>query len=84
MILYLCSMQQQPILNLITVNPNQCGGKPCVRGMRIRVTDVLELIANGLTAQQIIGELPDLTAEDVTACIKYAVAKINHPVLHAA
>ena len=77
-------MQAQPILNLITVNPNQCGGKPCVRGMRIRVTEVLELIANGLSSQQIINELPDLTTEDVTACIKYAMAKINHPVLHAA
>ena len=52
--------------------------------MRIRVTDVLELIANGLSVQQIITELPDLTREDVTACVKYAMAKINHPVLHAA
>ena len=77
-------MQQPSILNLITVNPNQCGGKPCVRGMRIRVTDILELISNGLSSQQIVNELPDLTSEDVTACIKYAMAKINHPVLHAA
>ena len=77
-------MQQSPILNRITINPNQCGGKPCVRGMRIRVTDVLELIANGLTTQQIINELPDLTNEDVMECVKYAMAKINHPVLHAA
>ena len=77
-------MQQPSILNCITTNPNQCGGKPCVRGMRIRVTDVLELIANGLSVQQIITELPDLTREDVTACVKYAMAKINHPVLHAA
>lgn len=84
MILYLCIMNSQSILNNITSNPNQCGGKPCVRGMRIRVTDVLELIANGFTTQQILAELPDLKAEDVTACVKYAMAKINHPVLHAA
>ena len=77
-------MQEQSLLKRITVNINQCGGKPCVRGMRIRVTDVLELISNGLTIQQVIQELPDLQKEDVTACIKYAVAKINHPVLHAA
>ena len=44
----------------ITVNPEQCGGRPCVRGMRIRVTDVIELFAAGLTAEQILKELPDL------------------------
>ena len=77
-------MQSQSLLNRITVNPNQCGGKPCVRGIRIRVTDVLELIANGLTSQQILQEFPDLEQDDITACVKYALAKINHPVLHAA
>ena len=77
-------MKEQSLLNRITVNPNQCGGKPCVRSMRIRVTDVLELISNGLTIQQVVQELPDLEKDDVTACIKYAMAKINHPVLHAA
>ncbi|MBI4929567.1 MAG: DUF433 domain-containing protein [Bacteroidetes bacterium] len=77
-------MEKTSILNRITVNSNQCGGKPCVRGMRIRVTDVLELIANGLTYEQVLSELPDLEKEDITACLKYAAAKINHPVLHAA
>ena len=77
-------MEQQSLLNRITVNPNQCGGRPCVRGMRIRVTDVLELIASRLTVQQILQELPDLEEDDVTACVRYALAKINHPVLHAA
>lgn len=77
-------MVQQSILNRITVNPNQCGGKPCVRGMRIRVTDVLDLIANGLSIEQVLAEMPDLEKDDVTACLKYASAKINHPVLHAA
>ena len=75
---------QQSVINRITINPNQCGGKPCVRGMRIRVTDVLELIAGGLTSAQVIAELPDLEKDDVSACLKYAAAKINHPVLHAA
>lgn len=68
----------------ITTNPGQCGGKPCVRGMRIRVTDVLELLANGLSREQILDELPDLESEDITECIQYAVAKIDHPVLVAA
>jgi uncharacterized protein (DUF433 family) len=53
----------------ITVNPLQCGGQPCIRGMRIRVTDVLELLAAGLTREQVLEELPDLEAEDVEACL---------------
>ncbi|MDQ6480485.1 DUF433 domain-containing protein [Dyadobacter sp. LHD-138] len=73
------------LLERITFNPNQCGGKPCIRNMRIRVTDVIELLANGLTPEQIISEeLPDLVPEDITACLLYATVKLNHPVLQAA
>ncbi len=68
----------------ITVNPKQCGGRPCVRAMRIRVMDVLDLLANGLTAQQVLEELPDLQPEDIQACLKYASRKLDHPVLTAA
>jgi uncharacterized protein (DUF433 family) len=68
----------------ITFNSNQCGGKPCVRGMRIRVSDVLSLLANGLSTNQIIEELPDLEAEDIQACLVYAISRIDHPVLIAA
>ncbi|MBK9934683.1 MAG: DUF433 domain-containing protein [Cytophagaceae bacterium] len=69
----------------ITFNPNQCGGKPCIRGLRIRVTDVLELLATGLSINEIITEeLPDLEYEDVIACLNYAVKKLNHPVIQAA
>ena len=68
----------------ITTNPAQCGGRPCVRGMRIRVADVLDLLSNGLTTQQVLQELPDLEAEDIQACLKYASRKLNHPVLTAA
>ena len=64
---------------IITVNPKQCGGVPCVRGLRIRVTDVLDLLANGMSVSEILDEHPDLTAQDVSACIKYAAEKINHP-----
>ena len=49
--------------------------------MRIRVTDVLDLLANGLTPQQILDELPDLDPEDIQACLQYASRKLNHPVL---
>jgi uncharacterized protein (DUF433 family) len=73
------------LLERITFNPNHCGGKPCIRNMRIRVTDVIELLANGLTPEQIvIEELPDLEPEDITACLLYAAIKLNHPVLQAA
>jgi uncharacterized protein (DUF433 family) len=65
----------------ITVNPEQCGGRPCIRGMRVRVSDVLDLFAAGLTGQQIREELPYLEAEDLQACLQYAAREINHPVL---
>lgn len=67
-------------LERITVDPEQCGGRPCVRGMRIRVTDVLELFAAGLSAEQILEELPDLESEDIQACVNFAVRKLDHPV----
>jgi uncharacterized protein (DUF433 family) len=71
-------------MNRITTDPEQCGGRPCIRGMRIRVTDVLDLLANALTPQQVLQELPDLELEDIQACLQYASRKLNHPVLIAA
>ncbi|MFN4149221.1 MAG: DUF433 domain-containing protein [Rhodocyclaceae bacterium] len=68
----------------ITVNPEQCGGRPCIRGMRIRVTDVLDLLANGLTPEQVLEELPDLEPDDIRACLSYASRRFDHPVLLAA
>jgi uncharacterized protein (DUF433 family) len=67
----------------ITVNPKQCGGQPCVRGMRIRVVDVLELLAAGLSPVQLRKELPDLETEDIKACLRYASQRLGHPVLAA-
>jgi len=67
--------------NRITVNPRQGGRRPCVRGMRIRVSEVLDLFASGLTALQILQEMPDLEAEDLKACLTYARRRIDHPVL---
>lgn len=67
----------------ITVNPEQCGGRPCIRGMRIRVVDVLDLLAAGLSQQQVLEELPDLEAEDISACLKFASSRLNHPILAA-
>ena len=71
------------LFNRITVNPRQCGGRPCIRGMRIRVIDILELLAAGLSFEQIIEELPDLELEDIKAALLYAVRKLDHPVLAA-
>ncbi len=71
------------IANRITVNPNQCGGRPCVRGMRIRVIDVLDLLTSGMTQNQVLEELPDLEPEDVTACLQFARNRLDHPILAA-
>lgn len=67
----------------ITYNPAQCGGKPCIRGMRIRVSDVLDLYAAGLSPDQILAELPDLEPEDLQAALTYAARELDHPVLVA-
>jgi len=71
------------LLHRITVNPQQCGGKPCIRGMRIRVVDVLDLFAAGLDAAQILDEMPDLEPDDLRACIAYARRRVDHPLLAA-
>lgn len=65
----------------ITINPDQCGGRPCIRGMRIRVIDVLDLLAAGLNAEQILEELPDLEREDIKAALNYAARRLDHPVM---
>ena len=71
------------LISRITVNPEQCGGRPCIRGMRVRVIDVLDLYAAGLTADQILEEMPDLEAEDLRAALQYASRRLDHPVLAA-
>jgi uncharacterized protein (DUF433 family) len=67
----------------ITVNPDQCGGRPCIRGMRIRVADILDLLASGLTQKEVLNEFPDLEEQDIVAAIKYARGKIDHPIVAA-
>lgn len=56
----------------ITIEPGKRGGKPCIRGLRITVTDVLEYLAAGMTTEEIVADFPDLTAEDVRACLAFA------------
>jgi len=71
------------LFSRITTKPGQCGGRPCVRGMRIRVTDVLDLLVSGLTPAEILDEMPDLEADDIRACVAYANRLVDHPVLAA-
>jgi uncharacterized protein (DUF433 family) len=59
----------------ITVNPEQCGGRPCIRGMRIRVTDVLDLLAAGLSPAEVLDELPDLEMADVQGALKFTALR---------
>ncbi len=69
------------LMERITVNPEQCGGRPCIRGMRIRVVDVLDLFAAGLSAEQILAEMPDIEMADIKAALQYAALRLDHPVL---
>ncbi len=64
------------LMERITTNPEQCGGRPCIRGMRIRVIDVLDLFAEGLSASQILEEMPDLETDDLKAALQYAARKL--------
>ncbi|MGH3088199.1 MAG: DUF433 domain-containing protein, partial [Rubrobacteraceae bacterium] len=61
----------------ITADPEQCGGRPCIRGMRIRVSDVLDLLANGLSPQEILEEMPDLELEDIRASLRLASRRLD-------
>ena len=75
----------EDLLQRITTKPGLCGGRPTIRGMRIRVSDVLDLLANGLTPKEITEEeLTDLEEDDIRACLKYASLKVEYSVLHAA
>lgn len=71
------------LLDRITINPNQCGGRPCIRGMRIRVSDVLDLLAAGQSLDEILESYPYLEAEDIAACLSYAARRLDHPTLAA-
>jgi uncharacterized protein (DUF433 family) len=65
----LCSMDYK---DRITIEPGKRGGKPCIRGMRITVSDVLEYLASGMSEDEILKEFPDLEREDIRACLSFA------------
>ena len=67
----------------ITFNPHQCGGRPCIRGMRIRVSDILDMLADGVSTKEILEDFPDLEEEDIKASLKFAAGRVNIPRLAA-
>lgn len=67
----------------ITFNPRQCGGRPCIRGMRIRVSDILDMLAEGVSVKEILEDFPDLEEEDIKASLKFAAGRVNIPRLAA-
>ena len=71
-------------LDRITFNPEQCGGRPCIRGMRIRVKDVLEMLAAGVSEKEILTDFPYLEAEDIRACLEFAATEMDHAILKMA
>ncbi len=71
-------------LSRITIDDAQCGGRPCIRGMRIRVTDILELLSAGASIEEILQDYPGLEREDILASIEYAAHETDHAVLLSA
>lgn len=84
--IYTCGramMRESDLLARITIDPEQCGGRPCIRGMRIRVNDVLELLAAGETPEQILADYSYLQPDDIAASLLYAAHQLDHPILAA-
>jgi len=72
------------LLDRITIEPGKCGGRPCIRGLRIRVTDILGLLSAGASHQEILEDYPFLEEEDVLAALEYAAVQTDHSILIAA
>jgi uncharacterized protein (DUF433 family) len=71
------------LLSRITSQPDNFGGRPCIRGLRIRIVDVLDLLAAGLSHAQIVEELPDLEPDDIKAALAFAARRVDHPLIAA-
>lgn len=71
------------LLTRITQIPGQCGGRPCIRGMRIRVSDILEMLALNVSTVEILEDFPDLEQEDIQACLIFAARRTEFPKLTA-
>jgi len=77
-------MNETNLLERITVQPDQCHGRPCIRGLRIRVSDVLGMLASGMKVTEILADYPYLERDDIMAALQYASRQADHPVLLAA
>lgn len=77
-------MAMDNLLNRITVEVGKCGGRPCIRGMRIRVQDVLGMLAEGMETNEILEDYPYLERADIRAVLMYAARQFDHPILLAA
>jgi len=73
-----------PLLERITVEPGKAGGRPCIRGLRMRVQDVLEMLASGMTSEEIVAEYPYLEPDDIRAALTYAAAAVADTAVVAA
>jgi uncharacterized protein (DUF433 family) len=71
------------LLDRITVDPEICGGRPCIRGLRVRVKDILDMLAGGSTRAEILADYRYLQDEDITAALEFAARATDHPVLAA-
>jgi uncharacterized protein (DUF433 family) len=70
-------------LSRITIDDAQCGGRPCIRGMRIRVTDILDLLGAGATVGEVLEDYPYLEHQDILAALQYAAVQTDHPILRS-
>lgn len=77
-------MSKSNLLERITVQPDQCHGRPCIRGMRICVSDVLGMLASGMEVTEILADYPYMERDDIMAALQYASRQADHPVLLAA
>ena len=68
----------------ITTNPEVCGGRPCIRNLRIRIRDILDLLAAGASRDEILQDYPYLESEDITAALEFAARQSDHPILRSA
>ncbi len=72
------------VASRVTIDPEVCGGRPCIRGLRIRVKDILDMLAGGATREEILTDYPYIEDADITAALQYAARAIDHPVIAAA
>ena len=72
------------LLTRITIRPEQCHGQPCIRGLRMRVVDILQMLAGGMSPEEILGDFVFLEHDDIRAAIAYAAKALDHPIVEAA